>query len=569
LAETEASPDVQRISRLPRRRALAVAVLCLVTFAFPLAGGATSAAAALWPGALAITLAFLLRDIYASLLLGALAGAVLVRGGDPFGAFLDLFSRYLLPALTDPWNVNVLVFTLLMGGLVEVLEQSGGMSAAAARLAGRSPDARRAGFVVYGLGWLFFVDGLASSVLVGKTLRPLADRARVSREKLAFLVDSTASPIAGLSLVSTWVAYELSLLRDGLESVGANADAAAPFLLLARSVPYRFYNLYMLAAVFFVVWLRRDLEPMRRAEREALRRPKEAGGEEPEPGLRVWPTLTVLVALVAGVVAGLWLDGGGLDRPLDASGVITAIGAADAAQVFVWATAGAGVLALLVVRMGDRAGGRRGSGDSVEAFLRGAAGLFLPASILVLAWTLSAVMKELGAAASLATLLEVGFPPALLPSVVFGLASAVSFATGTSWGTMAVVMPLAVPAAAALSGYSGGAAPPLFVATLGAVLAGAVFGDHCSPISDTTLVSAVATGCEPMAHVRTQLPYAIGSAGIAVVLGYLPAGIDAPPWLLLPAGIAACWCWIRFVAEPVPVAPASRVGSGAGRLGGG
>jgi Na+/H+ antiporter NhaC len=187
----------------------------------------------------------------------------------------------------------------------------------------------------------------------------------------------------------------------------------------------------------------------------------------------------------------------------------------------------------------------------MRAFFRGTAGLFLPALILVLAWMLGAVTQELDAAASLARLLEGALPPSWLPATVFLVCSAVSFATGTSWGTMAVVMPLAIPAAVTLSGYGGGAAPSLLVATVGAVLAGAVFGDHCSPISDTTLVSAVASDCDPMAHVRTQLPYALGAAAIAVLFGYLPAGLGVTPWLLLPAGAVACWAWIRYAAQPV------------------
>jgi Na+/H+ antiporter NhaC len=547
-AASATTPDSDA-DRAPRRRAIVAACLFLATFALLLAGDARGTVLALWPSALAITLAFVLRDIYPSLLLGAFAGAILVRGGDAFGAFLDLFERYLLPALTNPWNVNVLVFTLMMGGLVELLESSGGMAAAATRIAGKNPDRRRVGIAVYGVGWLFFLDGLASSVLLGKSLRPLADRARMSREKLAFLVDSTASPMAGLSLISTWVAYELSLLRDGFGALGLDADDASPFLVLAQSLPYRFYNLYLLAVVLFVIWLQRDLAPMRRAEIAAAGRALPPNRDDGTVATRSWPTLVVLAALVIAVTAGLWLDGGGLALPLDIGGVVAAIGAADAAQVFVWATAGAAALALLASRLG---GGVRPAAQ-VTAFFRGTAGLFLPALILVLAWMLGAVMRELDAASSVAALLEGGLAPPLLPAVVFLLSSAVSFATGTSWGTMAVVMPLAIPAAATLAGYSGGTPPPLLVVTVGAVLAGAVFGDHCSPISDTTLVSAVASDCEPMAHVRTQLPYALGAAGIAVGVGYLPAGLGVSPWLLLPVGAAVCWAWIRFVAKPLVV----------------
>ena len=543
-ARSSDSADLVAPSR-PRR--IAAALLFLTTFVWALFGPPAGTVLALWPSLLAIALAFLTRDVLPSLLLGAFSGAILLRGGDPFGAFLDLFQRYLLPGLVDPSNVNVLVFTLLMGGLVELLESGGGMAAAAARLAGARPTRRRAGVAIFGIGLLTFLDGLADTVLLGKALKPLSDRVGMSRQKLAFLVDSTSTPVAGLSLISTWVAYELSLLRSSFTALGAGTEVSA-FVVLAQSLPYRFYNWFLLLVVFLVVWLGRDVEPMLSAERAAR------AGHDHQPDRattvgRAWPVVTTLVALVLAVVVGLWLQGGGLEQPLDWSGVIEAVGAADAAQVFVWATAGAVVLGFLLLRV---AGERRRPGEPapVEAFTRGVSGLFLPSLILVFAWMLNAVIRELGAADYLAGLLDGSLPAALLPAAVFALASVMSFSTGTSWGTMALMVPLVMPAAAALSGYAPPAAPPaLLIATVGAVLAGAVFGDHVTPISDTTVLSAVTSGTTVMDHVRTQFPYALFAGGAALMLGYLPAGFGVKPWLLLPLGAAACWAWLRAVGK--------------------
>jgi Na+/H+ antiporter NhaC len=527
-----------------RPRRIAASILFLATFVWTLLGPPGGTALALWPSLLAIALAFLTRDVLPSLLLGAFAGAILLRGGDPLGAFLDLFQLYLLPGLVDRGNVNVLVFTLLMGGLVELLESGGGMAAAAARLAGRRPTRRRAGLAVFGIGLLTFLDGLADTVLLGKALKPLADRVGMSRQKLAFLVDSTSTPVAGLSLISTWVAYELSLLRSSFDALGAGPEVS-PFLVLAQSLPYRFYNLFLLLVVFLVVWLGRDVEPMRRAEQAVLAaRPTEP--TRADSSGRAWPVVTTLVALVLGVVGGLWLEGGGLDQPLSWQGAIEAVGAADAAQVFVWATAGAAVLGWLLLRVS----GARQEPAPVEAFSRGVASLFLPSLILVFAWMLNAVIQELGAASYLAGLLDSSLPAAMLPAAVFALASLMSFSTGTSWGTMALMVPLVMPAAAALSGYQPPDAPPtLLIATVGAVLAGAVFGDHITPISDTTVLSAVTSGTTVMDHVRTQLPYALFAGGAALALGYLPAGFGVTPWVLLPLGAAACWAWVRWVGK--------------------
>jgi len=519
---------------------------------------------ALWPSVVAIGLAFLTRDIYLSLAAGAFSGALLLASGNPIVAFLGIFERHLLPALASPWNLSVLVFTLLMGGFVELLDRGGGMLALARRVLGRSGGRRRGGgrrraaLTVYALGWLFFVDGLANSMLLGKAMRGVADRARLSREKLAFLVDSTSSPIAGLALVSTWVAYELSVIRDGFAAVpGLAAESApAPFLVLVWSLPHRYYNLFMLWIVLLVIWLGRDVGPMVRAERRAARHAAATAAEDSdaEPGARgAWRALVPLAVLLAGVIVGLFGQGGGFARPFGLDSTIQALGTSDAALVFVWATAFASLVALLLWRpAASGAAILSPNPGAVSTFLRGMESMFLPSLILVLAWTLNSVLGELGAASSLVTLLAGALPAALLPLVVFTLAAAVSFSTGSSWGTMALVMPLVIPLAAASAGAEALAGPgSVVVATIGAVLAGAVFGDHCSPISDTTLVSSFASGCDPMEHVRTQVPYALGAATIAALAGYLPAGAGLSPWLLLPAGGLACLGWIRFAGHPV------------------
>ncbi|HVS16447.1 MAG TPA: Na+/H+ antiporter NhaC family protein [Thermoanaerobaculia bacterium] len=540
-----------------RPRTVAAFGLSLLTFAFLGFGEPAGTPAALWPSVLAITLAFVTRDIYVSLLAGAFAGTLLLAGGNPLSAFLALFERHLLAALASPWNLSVLVFTLMMGGFVELLDRGGGMVALATRALGRVAGGergrRRAGLVVYGLGWLFFVDGLANSMLLGKAMRSVADRARMSREKLAFLVDSTSSPIAGLALVSTWVAYELSVIRDGFAATPGLAEIAAPspFLVLVWSLPHRYYNLFMLWVVFLVVWLGRDLGPMLGAERRvaAETRPSAATAADPAPSReagRAWRALVPLAVLVLGVIVGLFGQGGGFGRPLTLDSAVEALGAADAALVFVWATAFASLLALLVWRP------VRGEARGATSYLRGMEGMFLPALILVFAWTLNSVIQELGAARYLVGLLGDSMPAAILPVSVFVLSAAVSFSTGTSWGTMALVMPLVIPLAAAVAGLEHVAdLDGAVVATVGSVLAGAVFGDHCSPISDTTLVSALASDCDAMEHVRTQVPYALGAAAIAALLGYLPAGLGIPPWPLLLAGGAVCVAWIRFAGRPL------------------
>lgn len=527
------------------------------TFLWLLLPEVHSSPAVLWPSVLAVGLAFVTRDIYLSLLLGACSGAVLLHEGNVWLAFLDLFTARLLPSLADRWNMSVLVFTLLMGGFVEVLNRNGGMSALATWVMGRTCSPRRAGLGAYLTGWVIFFDGLASSMLVGKTLRPVADRAGLSREKLSFIVDSTSSPIAGLALLSTWVAYEMSVIQQGLANSGdpALAGAVAPFSWLVLSLPFRFYNWFALLLVFLTVWLMRDWGPMWSAER-AARAALRPEGEVPAAGLRgSHPALALLplAVLVLGVFGGLYVGGGGLENSLTFAHLVQAMGKADAATVFVVATAVGVMVALALTAIWSRtASAASGAGNGREAFLQGMQQMFLPALILVFAWMLNSVIKELGAASYLVGLLGPRLPPAWLPALVFLLAAVASFSTGTSWGTMAILMPLVIPLAVQLTSFEAGAPPsPILIATVGAVLSGAVFGDHCSPISDTTIVSAFSSECEVMAHVRTQMPYALAAALVAVVCGYGPAGFGiAPVWLLATGGLL-CWGLVRYGGRSV------------------
>lgn len=537
---------------MSRTRAFITVIGFLATFAWLLVPELKASPAVLWPSVLAVGLAFVTRDIYLSLFLGAFSGALLLHGGNPWTGFHDLLIGRLIPSMMDRWNISVLIFTLMMGGFAEVLTRNGGMTALSQRVMGQSRSPRRAGLGAYLMGWLVFFDGLASSVLVGKSMRPIADRAGLSREKLSFIVDSTSAPVAGLSLLSTWVAYEMSVIRQGLTNTGdaVLADSVAPFSWLVLSLPFRFYNWFMLLLVFLLIWFMRDWGPMLAAEKASRSKPRLAAEPAAKAAIGSHSALALvpLAVLVLGVFGGLFISGGGLKQTFTFAHLVEAMGKADAAAVFVLATALATAVALAMTALwrGTPSGPEpRESGT--HAFLHGMQQMFLPTLILVFAWMLNSVIKELGAASYLVALLGDRLPSAWLPALVFVLASFISFSTGTSWGTMAIVMPLAIPLAVKFTAFQAGMTEsPILVATVGAVLAGAVFGDHCSPISDTTIVSAFSSDCDVMAHVRTQLPYALTAAAIATFLGYLPAGYGISPWWLLIAGAVVCWLLVRY-----------------------
>ncbi len=543
-------------------QAVAVTAWALVTAVLMRLGGPLGEPAVLWPSLAAVLLAFMTREIYSSLFLGALAGSFLLRGTTGAGflesvvlGWIDLFSVHMLGSLTSRWNIAILAFTLIMGGLVEVLHQNGSMQALADRMLRSDRSRRRAGLGTFGMGFLVFFDGLANSMLVGKTMRATADRAGMSREKLAFIVDSTSSPIASVALISTWIVTEMSLIREGLDHLSvAMVAGASPYGLLLASLPFRFYAYFLLMMVFLSIWLQRDIGPMIDAEKAGRTAPAARDDHPPKAqhSGRIWLAVLPLAVLISSVFGGLFIEGGGLAEPRTWTGVTTAFGRAQADLVFVCASATSVLVAISLTWLADRTGspgstGAPQSASGLRAFLDGMQQMFLPALILVFAWTLNAVIKELGTATYLVQALDDQFPALLFPAAVFLLSALVSFSTGTSWGTMAIIVPLVVPLGAGLAGTTAG---PLLPAAIGAVLAGAVFGDHCSPISDTTIVSAFASDCDPMDHVRTQIPYALVVAGVAVGLGYLPAAAGIPTWFLLPLGGLACWILLRFAGTP-------------------
>jgi Na+/H+ antiporter NhaC len=378
----------------------------------------------------------------------------------------------------------------------------------------------------FGLGILCFFDGLANSMLVGRVLRPLADRAGVSRARLAYIVDSTSSPVACVAFISTWIAYQLSMIREGLAQVDRDDN---PYVLFLQSIPLNFYCWFTLVLVLLTIVRRFNLGPMRRfAGRPAM--PTEAGKEE---GLAAgaWRAATPLVVLVGSLVAGLYLSGSEDPWPITRNGLADAFGNSKTALVLV-CSAGIGCLTAFLCAY------RPGRGRELgEAFRQGLTALFLPVLILVGAWTLSSTLKELGAAQALSSLLSGTLPATYLPVAVFLVGSGMSFVTGTSWGTMGILMPLAIPTAVTLGAELPAAdAHGMLLGVIAAVFSGAVFGDHCSPMSDTTIVSSVACGIDPLDHVRTQLPYALLAGGVAVLVGFIPVGLGLPAPVALLCG---------------------------------
>lgn len=510
------------------KRSIIVLIVWLCTWALvPIDSDWT----ALWPSLVALVSVFLLNRSITGLLLGASAGFILSAGGNPITAITGGITDHLFPALKSSWNLSVLAFTLLLGGFAALLERGGGMIALARGWLG---DNKRGGrhmqWSAYLLGLICFFDGLANSMLVGKSMSPLAKQVGVSRQKLAYIVDSTSSAVACVAVISTWIAYQLSMIREGLTLSEVDGN---PFGLFLQSIPFNFYCWFTLMLLAVVITRNWNLGPMRNSEISEV---EPAETSEPlDAGSSSVPAVVPLVVLILGLLVGLYIEGvDGALFPLSVEKISTAFGQANAALVLVVVSSTACLIAFVL----NAAPIRKYGGNAGRVFAGGVRNLLKPVLILISAWLLSSTLKELNATEVLTAALRGNLPAALFPMLVFIVGALISFSTGTSWGTMGILMPLALPVAI---GYGEGELGPLVHGTIAAVFSGAVFGDHCSPFSDTTIVSSIACGIEPMDHVRTQMPYALIAAVVAMLIGFIPAGLGLNPFFALALGFGSLW----------------------------
>ncbi|AEX85530.1 Na+/H+ antiporter [Marinitoga sp. 1135] len=539
------------------------AFIMLATMAFAAGGDAEAVNYGFWsiiPPLLAIVLAFVTKEVILSLLLGVFSGALIsVFATSNSGFFMKLIESYTktfeypVNALADSWHAGIIVFTLTIGGMVGVIAKMGGTRAIANALAKKAQTARSAQLATALMGVVVFFDDYANTLIVGPTMRPLTDKLRVSREKLSYIVDSTAAPVATMAAISTWIGYELGLIGDAFKSLGVEVN---PYSVFFQSIPYRMYGIFALVMVFMVGAMMRDFGPMYEAEKRARLTGKVlADGAEPMLStdfekdlesknipLRVSNALVPILTLVIFAFIGLWYSGGGLEQPFTWDGIRDAFGNADASAALIWASALASIVAVVMAISQNIMTLK----EALEAWVEGAKSLVITTIILILAWSIGSIASDLGTAEYLVQVISSSLPSWTIPVLVFVISAIVAFATGTSWGTMAIMLPLAVPLAAA---YTGGEPSTLVYATLGAVLTGSTFGDHCSPISDTTIMSSMASSADHIDHVKTQLPYALTAAGLAAVVGYIPVGLGMPVWLSLILGVAGIWAILKFYGK--------------------
>ena len=504
------------------------------------------------PPLVAIVLALVIRRVLVALVAGVWLGALLVADGSPVGSLLEL-TDLLVDAVVDPGHASILTFTLLLGVMIGLITSSGGGRGMAKLVTQWASSVKSGQLATWFLGLLVFFDDYANSLLVGASMRPITDRLRLSREKLAFIVDATAAPVASLAVISSWIGVEIGYIQDQFQSLGIEGDAYVTFL---QTIPFRFYPLLMIFFVFWVSFRGLDFGPMLTAERrarstgEVLRKgssPASTFDDAAAPNASAHWINAVLPVVAIVIAAGVGMYADGYSKAVEAGvepSLQAVFGKASSTRALLWAAVVGSAVAFLSVWL-TRA---LGFAKSLLAAAGGIRAMALACGILVLAWALGAVCKELDTAAFLIRVLGDWLSPAVIPAAVFVVAALVSFATGTSWGTMAILFPLVVPLAHRLAPGN----ETILLGTISSILAGSVWGDHCSPISDTTILSSLATSCDHMDHVKTQLPYALLVGLVSIVAGELAVGFGAyPAWVGVLLGAAVLVIVVELLGRPV------------------
>lgn len=495
------------------------------------------------PPLVAIAIALIFRQVLFALFLGIWSGVLLISGfsfANIFTTFFTTLSDYIVPAAADESHMSIMIFTLLIGGMVGIITDNGGTRGIIKAISRFIKTKVHGQLITSLMGFVVFFDDYANTMVVGNTMRPLTDRLRISRAKLAYLVDATAAPVATIALVSTWIGAMVGFIADA-ETKMPNFNEAA-YAVFINSLPY---NLYAFLTIFFVIliaWSGRDFSTMLKARinlYKAKHDPKldtynlwkdKIEEDEKEKKTTHWVNAALpILTLILGTVAGLFITGEG-------NSVQAIIETADSYKALLWGSLFSIFVAIAMTLSQKLLEVKK----MLEGMLEGMHTMFDGLLILVLAWALSAVTVELGTADYLMSVFGETLNPFWLPALIFVLSAVTAFATGSSWGTMGILMPLVVPLAWEIGNNTGlpfEVTHEIIYASVSSVLAGSVWGDHCSPISDTTILSSIATQCDHVEHVNTQLPYAmiVGVISTVGLIAILVLGI--PWWVIYPAAI--------------------------------
>lgn len=526
------------------------------------------------PPLLAIGLALIFREVVTSLFAGILFGAVLL-GIYAYGVegilygLMRTIDQYILNALTDQGHMSIILFSMMIGGTVAIISKNGGMQGIVDIIAARAKNATSGQFSTWLLGVLIFFDDYANTLVVGNTMRPVTDRLHISREKLAYIVDSTAAPIASIAFVTTWIGAELGYIQSAIVSLdNLNEGVYTVFL---SSLQYAYYPIFALIFILILIFLKKDFGPMFTAEKRA-RTTGVVSSVQTETQLdrddlsefttkkgipARWynaaiPVLVIIVGTIVGLIYTGWSQEVWENTELTIGVKLSEIiGGSDSYLALLWSSL-AGLVIAALMTIGQRT---MNIGEVIGSATAGFKTMLDAVIILTLAWSLAEITADLHTAEFLTGLMDGNIAPEFIPAITFILAALIAFSTGTSWGTMAILYPLILPASwimAQSAGMDYEASLMIFHNVTACVLAGSVLGDHCSPISDTTILSSLASSCHHIDHVRTQLPYALTVGAVAILVGTIPAAMGVSSWILYIVGPLLLYFIVRFLGTTVP-----------------
>ncbi len=517
----------------------------------------------LFPPFLAIMLALVTRQVIIALFSGIWLGATIIMNYDPLMGVLRVLDKYLINSLADTSHVPIVLFSMTLGGMVGIISKSGGTRGVIEKIT-RFANSRRGGQITSWLmGIIVFFDDYANTLIVGNTMRPFTDKVGVSREKLSYIVDSTAAPVASFAPISTWVGFQVALIAEAFSKLQIKDDA---YLAFIQSIPYAAYSLLTVIFVFLVGILLRDFGPMLKSEIRTVTTGKvlrdgavpllDSSGldvDVPDDVPKRWynailPIMTVIVV----TIIGLYYSGRNeLGELANKSTLWDIIGKANSFHVLMWASFW-GVIVAIFLAVGQKI---LTIGEAIDSWLSGVKSMVLAMIILVLAWAIGDICEDLMTAQYVISMTHSIISPSLMPFITFIIAALISFSTGTSWATMAILIPIVIPMSYQLT-TKAGLAPALsnsiILGTIGAVLSGSIFGDHSSPISDTTIMSSMSSAVDHIDHVQTQLPYALMSAVIACVSVYIPVGFGFNVFWGLACGILLSIVILYMFGKKIP-----------------
>jgi Na+/H+ antiporter NhaC len=544
------------------------------------------------PPLVAIALALVFKEVIVSLFVGIWAGAFITNGlqfGTIIYSILEVVQKYVVGALNDVGHLSVIIFSLMIGGMVAIISRNGGMAGVVQALSKYAKSPRRAQFITWLLGIAIFFDDYANTLIVGNTMRSVTDKFKVSREKLAYIVDSTAAPVSAIAFVTTWIGAELGYIEGGilqLQNFDYNVSAYSIFI---SSLKYSFYPILTLIFILLIIYLKKDYGPMQKAELRAATTGQVSPArtsDEDEPNMEdltpvrgapfLWynaalPVLVVILMTIFGlmstgmesshsslvtndleVASSGWGDTWASLKYLSLSendlaifksndaalsnqktqiieqlnnvgfsqklGII--IGSADSYVALLWASL-LGIVIAMFLTISKKI---MSLFETMHTMTTGFKTMMPALIILTLAWALAMVTNELYTANYLTSILQDNISPYAMPMLIFVLAAAIAFSTGSSWSTMAILYPIAIPTTWAIcvaQGLDPDISFEILLNVIAVVLAASVMGDHCSPISDTTILSSLASDCNHIDHVRTQMPYALTVGLVSLIAGGL------------------------------------------------